>query len=50
MTWQPGFAKMAWMRNIVIMAIVAFGAVRIAWRMLSPPQPGGFATEWAADE
>ena len=50
MTWPPGFAKMAGMRTMVIMAIVAFGAVRIAWRMLSPAQPPAFATEWAADE
>jgi hypothetical protein len=38
------------MRNMVIIAIVAFGAVRIAWRMLSASQPPAFATEWAADE
>jgi hypothetical protein len=50
MMWRPSFAKVACMRNIVIMAIVAFGAVRIAWRMLSPPRTPAFATEWAADE
>ncbi|HAC46112.1 MAG TPA: hypothetical protein DCF65_08595 [Chloroflexi bacterium] len=50
MTWPRGFAKMTCMRNMVILATVAFGAVRIAWRMLSPAQPPAFATEWAADE
>jgi hypothetical protein len=50
MTSPMGFAKMMSMRNVVIMAMVAFGAVRIMWRVLSPAQPPAFATEWAADE
>ena len=45
-----GFRDDGRMRNMVIIAMVAFGAVRIAWRMLSPAQPPAFATEWAADE
>jgi hypothetical protein len=35
---------------MVITAIVAFGAVRIAWRLLSRAQPPAFASEWTADE
>ena len=50
MTSSVGFTKMMGMRNVVIMAMVAFGAVRIMWRVLSPAQPPAFATEWAADE
>jgi hypothetical protein len=50
MTSPPGFAKMAGMRNLMVMAIVAIGAVRIVWRVLSPAQPPTFATDWAADE
>ena len=50
MTWSPGFTKMTSMRNMVVIAMVAFGAIRIMWRVLSPAQPPAFATEWAADE
>jgi hypothetical protein len=50
MTSSHGFAKMAGMRNMVIMTIVAIGAVRIVWRVLSPAQPPAFASDWAADE
>jgi hypothetical protein len=35
---------------MVVIAMVAIGAVRIMWRVLSPAQPAPFATEWAADE
>jgi hypothetical protein len=38
------------MRNMVVMAMVAIGAVRIMWRVLSLAQPPRFASEWAADE
>jgi hypothetical protein len=47
---QERLAKMTGMRNIVVMAMVALGAVRIIWRVLNPAQPPPFATEWAADE
>jgi hypothetical protein len=50
MTWPRGLAKMTRMRNMVIVAMVALGAVRIVWRVLSPAQRPAFATEWAADE
>jgi hypothetical protein len=35
---------------MVVMAMVALGAVRIIWRVLNPVQPSAFETEWAADE
>jgi hypothetical protein len=38
------------MRNIAVMAMVAIGAVRIMWRVLSPARPPAWAKEWAADE
>jgi hypothetical protein len=47
---QERLAKMTGMRNMVVMAMVALGAVRIIWRVLKPAQPQAFATEWAADE
>jgi Tfp pilus assembly protein PilX len=50
MTPPRGFAKMTSMRKMVIMAMVALGAVRIMWRVLRPGQAPAFATEWAADE
>jgi hypothetical protein len=49
-TSPPGFAKMAGMRNMVVMAIVAIGVVRIVWRVVSPARPPAFAMEWTADE
>jgi hypothetical protein len=49
-TDEEGFAKMTNMRNMVIMAMVALGTVRIMWRVLSPSRAPAFATEWAADE
>jgi hypothetical protein len=38
------------MRNMMILAIVAIGAVRIVWSVLSPAEARSFAMEWAADE
>jgi hypothetical protein len=42
--------KTSSMRNVVVMAMIAIGAVRIMWRVLSPARPPALATEWAADE
>jgi hypothetical protein len=47
---QKRLAKMTSMRNMVVMAMVALGAVRIIWRVLNPTQPPAFATDWASDE
>lgn len=38
------------MRNMMILAITAIGAVRIIWSVLSPVEAGTFAVHWAADE
>jgi hypothetical protein len=38
------------MRNLVIVATVAMGALRIMWRALSPSDPLGSEEEWTADE
>ncbi len=50
MTQARGFGRMTSMRNVVILAMVAIGAVRIMWRVLSPAEQSAFAMEWAADE
>jgi hypothetical protein len=47
---QERLAKMTGMRNMVVMAMVALGTVRIIWRVLNPVRPPASATEWAADE
>jgi hypothetical protein len=41
---------MSRMRTVVILATVAMGALRLMWRVLSPPDAPGFVTEWTADE
>lgn len=38
------------MRNLVIVATVAMGALRIIWRVLSPADPLGSGEDWTADE
>ena len=50
MTRARGFGTMSSMRNMVLLAMVAIGAVRIMWRVLSPADQRAFAMEWAADE
>jgi len=38
------------MRRMVILAMVAIGAVRIMWRVLSPAERRGYEMEWTAGE
>jgi hypothetical protein len=38
------------MRTMIIMATVAFGAIRLVLRAIGPAQPLGVASEWTADE
>ena len=38
------------MRNLVIAATVAMGALRIMWRAINPADPLGYGEEWTADE
>jgi len=41
-----GFRKYVRMQTVIILATVAFGAVRLVLRRLAPPQQ----LEWTADE
>lgn len=38
------------MRTVLIVAIVAMGALRIMWRAVSAADPLGSGEEWTADE
>lgn len=38
------------MRTVIIVAVVAIGAMRLMWRRLGPPAPFDSATEWTTDE
>jgi len=42
--------NMCGMRRMVILAMVAIGAVRIMWRVLSPAERRGYEMEWTAGE
>jgi hypothetical protein len=50
MTRPALLRNMCVMRNLVIAATVAMGALRIMWRALSPSDPLGSGEEWTADE
>jgi hypothetical protein len=50
MTQARGFGTMIGMRNVVILAMVAIGAVRIMWRVLGPAEQHASAMEWTAGE
>jgi hypothetical protein len=50
MTQPVHLRSMRVMRNLVIAATVAMGALRIMWRALSPSDPLGSGEEWIADE
>jgi hypothetical protein len=44
------FRKYVGMRTMIILATVAFGAMRLMVRTLSPAQQLELAREWTADE
>jgi len=44
------FGKDVGMRTMIILAAVAFGAMRLVLRMLSPAERLELANEWIADE
>jgi hypothetical protein len=50
MTRPPVLRIMCVMRNLVIAATVAMGALRIMWRAINPADPLGSGEEWTADE
>jgi hypothetical protein len=50
MTYPSPFGIMFGMRTMIILATVAFGAMRLMLRALSPAQRLELASEWTADE
>ena len=50
MTPQIVVANMSFMRTMLIVATVAFGAAQLLWRAMRQGRQPAVATEWTADE